>query len=100
MRPCPGAGTVHADMTAPPRVLVCDDEPHIVRALKIVLREAGFDALPAETAADAIQAATLHRPDAAILDLLLPDGDGVEVCRAIREWSEMPIIVLSAVGQE
>ena len=87
-------------MTTRPRVLVCDDEPHIVRALKIVLREAGFDALPAETAAAAIQVATLNRPDAAILDLLLPDGDGVEVCRAIREWSEMPVIVLSAVGEE
>jgi two-component system KDP operon response regulator KdpE len=83
-----------------PRVLVCDDEPHIVRALKILLREAGFDALPAETAAGALQVATLHRPDAAILDLLLPDGDGAEVCRSIREWSDMPIIVLSAVGEE
>jgi len=83
-----------------PRVLVCDDEPHIVRALKIVLREAGFDALPAETAAEALQVATLQRPDAAILDLLLPDGDGVAVCSAIREWSDMPIIVLSAVGDE
>ena len=82
------------------KVLVCDDEPHIVRALKIVLREAGFEALPAETAAEALQVATLQRPDAAILDLVLPDGDGVEVCRAIREWSEMPILVLSAVGDE
>ena len=87
-------------MSDRPRVLVCDDEPHIVRALKIVLREAGFDALPAETAAEALQVATLHRPDAAILDLVLPDGDGVQVCRAIREWSEMPILVLSAVGDE
>jgi two-component system, OmpR family, KDP operon response regulator KdpE len=83
-----------------PRVLVCDDEPHIVRALKIIMREAGFDALPAETAAEALQVATLQRPDAAILDLLLPDGDGVQVCLAIREWSDMPIIVLSAVGEE
>jgi two-component system KDP operon response regulator KdpE len=82
------------------RVLICDDEPHIVRALKLVMREAGFDPLPAETVAEALQVATLQRPDAAILDLLLPDGDGVEVCRAIREWSEMPIIVLSAVGEE
>jgi two-component system KDP operon response regulator KdpE len=81
-------------------VLVCDDEGHIVRALKIVLREAGFEALPAETAAEALQVATLQVPDAAILDLVLPDGDGVEVCRAIREWSEMPILVLSAVGDE
>jgi len=83
-----------------PRVLVCDDEPHIVRALKIVMREAGFEALPAETAAEALQVATLRRPDAAILDLVLPDGDGVEVCRALREWSDMPILVLSAVGDE
>jgi two-component system KDP operon response regulator KdpE len=87
-------------MSDRPRVLVCDDEGHIVRALKIVLREAGFEALPAETAADALQVATLQRPDAAILDLVLPDGDGVDVCRAIREWSEMPILVLSAVGDE
>jgi two-component system KDP operon response regulator KdpE len=79
---------------------VCDDEPHIVRALKIVLREAGFEALPAETAAEALQVATLRRPDAAILDLVLPDGDGVGVCRALREWTEMPILVLSAVGDE
>jgi two-component system, OmpR family, KDP operon response regulator KdpE len=87
-------------MSERPRVLVCDDEGHIVRALKIVLREAGFEALPAETAAEALQVATLQRPDAAILDLVLPDGDGVDVCRAIREWSEMPILVLSAVGDE
>ncbi len=87
-------------MSAGRRVLVCDDEPHILRALKFVMREAGFEALPAETAAEALQVATLQRPDAAILDLVLPDGDGVEVCRALREWSEMPILVLSAVGDE
>ena len=66
------------------QVLVCDDEPHIVRALKIVLREAGFEALPAGTAAEALQVATLRAPDAAILDLVLPDGDGVAVCRSLR----------------
>jgi two-component system KDP operon response regulator KdpE len=87
-------------VSARPRVLVCDDEPHIVRALKIVMREAGFDALPAETAAEALQVASLHHPDAAILDLVLPNGDGVEVCRSLREWSDMPILVLSAVGDE
>jgi two-component system KDP operon response regulator KdpE len=81
-------------------VLVCDDEPHIVRALKVVLREAGCEALPTETAAEALHVATLCRPDAAILDLLLPDGNGVEVCRALREWSTMPILLLSAVGEE
>ena len=87
-------------MSGGPRVLVCDDEPHIVRALKIVMREAGFEALPAETAAEALQVAALQHPDAAILDLLLPDGDGVQVCRALREWSDMPILVLSAMGEE
>jgi two-component system KDP operon response regulator KdpE len=86
--------------TPRPRVLVCDDEPHIVRALKVVLREAGFEALPAGTAAEALQVATLQVPDAAILDLVLPDGDGVQVCRALREWTQMPVIVLSAVGDE
>jgi two-component system, OmpR family, KDP operon response regulator KdpE len=83
-----------------PRVLVCDDEPHIVRALKIVMREAGFEALPAETVAEALQVASLQRPDAAILDLVLPDGDGVEICTALRKWSDMPILVLSAMGDE
>jgi two-component system KDP operon response regulator KdpE len=82
------------------RVLVCDDEPHIVRALKIVMREAGFEAVPAGTVAEALQVASLQRLDAAILDLVLPDGDGVEVCQSLREWSTMPILVLSAVGDE
>jgi len=83
-----------------PRILVCDDESHIVRALKIVLREAGFETLPAGSVQEALDVASLQRPDAAILDLVLPDGDGVEICRAIREWSEMPILVLSAMGEE
>jgi two-component system, OmpR family, KDP operon response regulator KdpE len=83
-----------------PRVLVVDDEPQIVRALKVVLREAGFDAVPAETASQALDVAAVHPPEAAIIDLVLPDGDGVEVTRKLREWSEMPILVLSAVGEE
>jgi two-component system KDP operon response regulator KdpE len=81
-------------------VLVCDDEPQILRALKVVLREAGFDALGVETAREALDAAAVRRPDAAIVDLVLPDGDGVEVCAQLRSWSEMPILVLSAVGEE
>jgi two-component system, OmpR family, KDP operon response regulator KdpE len=83
-----------------PRVLVVDDEPQIVRALKVVLREAGFDAVAAETASEALDAAAVRPPEAAIVDLVLPDGDGVEVTRALREWSEMPILVLSAIGEE
>ncbi|MEA2297032.1 MAG: two-component system, OmpR family, operon response regulator KdpE [Solirubrobacteraceae bacterium] len=81
-------------------MLVCDDELPIVRALKIVLREAGFEPLAAQTVAEALKVATFGRPEAAILDLVLPDGDGVELCRSIREWSSMPILVLSAVGDE
>jgi two-component system KDP operon response regulator KdpE len=84
----------------PPRVLVVDDEPQIVRALKVVLREAGFEAVPAETASEALDLAAVRPPDAAIVDLVLPDGDGIEVTRRLREWSEMPILVLSAVGEE
>jgi two-component system KDP operon response regulator KdpE len=82
------------------RVLVCDDEPQILRALRITLRDEGFDVIPATTAAEALDAAALRSPDAAILDLLLPDGDGIEVTRRLREWSAVPIIVLSAVGEE
>jgi two-component system, OmpR family, KDP operon response regulator KdpE len=82
------------------RVLVVDDEPQILRALRIVLREAGFDAVPAATAAEALDAAALRPPDAAIVDLVLPDRDGVEVTRSLREWTAAPIIVLSAVGEE
>ena len=83
-----------------PRVLVVDDEPQIVRALKVVLREAGFEAVPAETASQALDLASVRPPEAAIVDLVLPDRDGVEVTRVLREWSEMPILVLSAVGEE
>jgi two-component system KDP operon response regulator KdpE len=87
-------------VSAGARVLVCDDEPQILRALRVILRDAGFEVVTAGTASDALDAASLRAPDAAILDLVLPDGDGVEVCRSIREWSEMPILVLSAVGEE
>jgi two-component system, OmpR family, KDP operon response regulator KdpE len=82
------------------RVLVVDDEPQILRALKVVLREAGFEAVLAETASQALDLAAVRPPQAAIIDLVLPDGDGVEVTRRLREWSEMPILVLSAVGEE
>jgi two-component system KDP operon response regulator KdpE len=81
-------------------VLVVDDEPQIVRALKVVLREAGFEAVPAESASEALDAAAVRPPEAAIVDLVLPDMDGIELTRQLREWSEMPILVLSAVGEE
>lgn len=83
-----------------PRVLVCDDEPQILRALRVILRDAGYEALPASTGEEALDVAAVSRPSAAILDLVLPDTDGVSLCRQLREWSEMPLIVLSAVGDE
>ncbi len=82
------------------RVLICDDELQILRALKVVLRDAGFEVVATANGEEALDAAALHTPAAAIIDLLLPDIDGIEVCRRLREWSEMPIIVLSAVGEE
>jgi len=83
-----------------PRVLVCDDEHQILRALRVILRDAGFEALPASTMEEALDVAAVGRPDAAIIDLVLPDGDGVELCRRLREWTQIPLIVLSAVGDE
>ena len=87
-------------MSAPRRVLVIDDELQILRALKVVLREAGFEVEAAGTARDALDAAAIRLPEAAIVDLMLPDGDGIEVCSQLRSWSEMPILVLSAIGDE
>jgi two-component system, OmpR family, KDP operon response regulator KdpE len=83
-----------------PRVLACDDEPQILRALKVILRDAGYEAVPAESGEEALDQASVKPPAAAIIDLMLPDIDGIEVTKRLREWSEMPIIVLSAVGEE
>jgi two-component system KDP operon response regulator KdpE len=82
------------------RVLICDDEPQILHALTLVLSEAGFRVVPCSTANEALGRAAVRPPEAAIIDLRLPDDDGVEVCRRLREWSEMPILVLSAVDDE
>ena len=83
-----------------PRILVVDDEHQILRALRVILRDAGFEAVPADSAEEALDLAAVQTPDAAIVDLVLPDLDGVELCRRLREWSEIPIILLSAVGDE
>jgi two-component system, OmpR family, KDP operon response regulator KdpE len=81
-------------------VLVVDDEPQILRALTTNLRGAGYDVVTAATGEDALAQAATRSPDAVILDLVLPDLSGVEVCRQLRAWSEVPVIVLSAVGEE
>jgi two-component system KDP operon response regulator KdpE len=87
-------------MSDRPRILICDDEAQILRALRVILGDAGFEVVPATTVQEALDAAAVRPPEAAIIDLVLPDGDGVDVCRSIREWSEMPLLVLSAVGDE
>jgi two-component system KDP operon response regulator KdpE len=81
-------------------VLVVDDEPQFLRALETNLRGAGYEVETATTAQEALTAAGLRPPDAVILDLLLPDGPGTEVCRELRAWSEAPIVLVSAVGDE
>jgi two-component system KDP operon response regulator KdpE len=81
-------------------VLVVDDEPQILRALQTNLRGAGYDVATAPTAQDALAAAAMRPPDAVILDLVLPDGSGVDVARELRSWSTAPILVLSVVGDE
>jgi two-component system KDP operon response regulator KdpE len=81
-------------------VLVVDDEPQILRALQTNLRGAGYEVATASTAQDALSAAATRPPDAVILDLVLPDGSGIEVCRELRSWNSAPILVLSVVGDE
>jgi two-component system KDP operon response regulator KdpE len=82
------------------RVLVVDDEPQILRALQTNLRGAGYDVDAAATAEAALAAAAMRPPDAVILDLVLPDGRGTDVCRELRRWSTAPVLLLSVVGEE
>ncbi|HXD53218.1 MAG TPA: response regulator transcription factor [Solirubrobacteraceae bacterium] len=82
------------------RILVCDDDPQIQRALRLVLREAGYEVIVTETGEEALDRAAVAGPHAAIVDLMLPDTHGIEVCRQLRRWSDLPIIVLSALGEE
>jgi two-component system KDP operon response regulator KdpE len=83
-----------------PLVLVVDDEPQILRALQTNLRGAGYDVATATTAEEALSAGAMRPPDAVVLDLVLPDGSGIDVARELRSWSAAPILVLSVVGDE
>ncbi|MGB3477228.1 MAG: response regulator [Mycobacterium sp.] len=78
------------------RVLVVDDEPQILRALKINLSVRGYEVVTAATGAGALRAAAEQRPDVVILDLGLPDISGIEVLAGLRGWLTVPVIVLSA----
>lgn len=83
-----------------PRILIVEDDPPIRRFLRASLAAHDFGVEECETIRDALQRAVNPPPDLIILDLGLPDGDGIEVIRRVREWSPLPIIVLSARGQE
>ena len=82
------------------RILVVDDEPQILRAVQMKLRGAGYTVDTAITAQEALMKAGMRPPMAIILDVLLPDGRGTDVCRELRMWYHAPIVVLSAVGEE
>ena len=82
------------------RLLVVDDEPRFLGALATNLRGAGYQVDTAQTVETALAAARAIKPDAVVLDLLLPDGRGTDVCRELRTWTAAPIVVLSAVGEE
>ena len=83
-------------MTAKTRVLVIDDEPQILRALRINLSVRGYEVSTAATGAAALHAAAEHKPDVVVLDLGLPDMSGIDVLAGLRGWLTAPVIVLSA----
>ncbi|GGG06636.1 putative transcriptional regulatory protein KdpE [Rhodococcoides trifolii] len=85
-----------SDRQAPTRVLVVDDEPQILRALRINLSVRGYEVTTASTGAGALRAAAETRPDVVVLDLGLPDLDGTEVLAGLRGWTQVPVVVLSA----
>ena len=88
-------------MAAPePVVLVVEDEPQMRRFLRASLGSHGFRLVEAGTAKEALALATSENPEVILLDLGLPDGDGIALTRSLREWSSVPIIVLSARGRE
>jgi len=82
------------------KVLIIDDDPSLIRALRLSLRALGHEVVLAPNGEQGISQAALTGPDVVVLDLGLPDINGLDVCRRIREWSEVPIIILSASGTE
>src|SRR4051812_48110248 len=87
-------------MTGRVRALVVDDEPAILRLLKPALEANNYQFSSAGTVAEAIKRIATDSPDIVVLDIGLPDGDGKDVIRQVREWSDVPIIILSARDRE
>jgi len=82
------------------KVLVIDDDRSLLRALRLGLQSEGHEVSTAVDAQSGLSQTAILQPDVVVLDIGLPDMDGLEVCRRIREWSEVPIIILSATGTE
>ena len=82
------------------RVLVIDDDPSLLRAMKVGLKAGGHEVITATNGEQGISETAVSAPDVVILDLGLPDLDGLTVCRRIRLWSDVPILVLSAIDTE
>ena len=82
------------------KVLVVDDDPSLLRALRLGLKARGHEVITAINGEQGISQTALASPDVVVLDLGLPDIDGLTVCRRIRQWSDVPIVVLSATGTE
>ena len=87
-------------MNPSPHVLVIDDEPQILRALRTILTEKQFRVTTASTGEDGLALAAADPPDVVILDLTLPRMSGIEVCARLREWTQVPIIILSVRDSE
>ena len=96
----PTTGAPGVAPTPGPVIVLVEDEPEIRRFLRVTLVRHGYRLVEAVTGREGLQAAETRQPDLLILDLGLPDMDGLEVIRQLREWSQVPIIVLSARGQE
>ena len=79
-----------------PNILMIDDDPHVIRSLRAALESHGYRVRSAASGPIALDACVAERPDVVLLDLALPGMDGVEVCRRLRDWSHVPILVLSA----
>jgi len=77
------------------RILIADDDPQILRALKVTLRARGYEIITADDGAEALEMAANHRPDLVMLDLGMPKLDGVEVIAGLRGWTQVPILVVS-----
>ena len=87
-------------MSTKPHILVIDDEQQILRALRTILGQQNYQVTTAGTGEEGLALAAATQPDIIILDLGLPDMSGVEVCRQLREWTDLPVIILSAHDSE